>query len=183
MNATTLMKRVALTSVATVVLGTFVAAQAPPPPQPGPEHKALGYFSGKWKSEGEMKAGPLGPGGKTSSSDNCEWFAGNFQVVCRGDMTTPSGPMSGLGVMAYSAADKAYTYYGIDSMGTSELAKGQKKGNTWTFTAASNVGGQSFQSRYTIVETSPTAYTFKWEYSKDKKTWAVLIEGKATKVS
>jgi hypothetical protein len=182
-NRTTLVKRVTLTSVAILVVGSFAAAQAPTPPKPGPEHKPLGYFVGKWKSEGELKAGPMGPGGKTSSTDTCEWFSGSFQVVCRGDGTMPAGSVSGLGVIAYSAADKGYTYYGIDSMGMSELSRGQKKGNTWTFTATSHVGGQSFQSRYTIVETSPTSYTFKWEYSKDKKTWEVLGEGKATKVS
>jgi len=175
-----MLKRVMGTSLAVVAFGGLVVAQ-PQAPKPGPEHNALGYFVGAWKSEGEMKPGPLGPGGKTTGTDSCEWFKGSFQVVCRGEGTGPMGPMTSLGVLAYSAGDKAYTYYGIDSMGTTELAHGQKKDNTWTYTATTTIEGKQFQSRYTIVETSPTTYTFKWETSSDKKTWSVLMEGKSTK--
>ena len=89
--------------------------------------------------------------------------------------------MTSLGVMAFSAADKKYTFYGIDSMGMSELSTGEKKGSTWVFGSNSNVGGQSFKSRYTIVETSPASYTFKWESSPDGTKWSTLMEGKATK--
>ena len=175
-----MVKRILGTGLVVLMSAGTLAAQAP---TPGPEVKALAYFVGKWKTEGDLKAGPMGPAGKVTTNDTCEWFTGNFQVVCRGDVSTPAGRMTGMSVMAYSAGDKAYTYYGIDSMGMSELSKGQKKGNTWTFGSMSHVGGQSFQSRYTIVETSPTAYTFKWEYMTDKKTWAVLMEGKSTKAS
>jgi hypothetical protein len=118
-----------------------------------------------------------------TSSDSCEWFTGGFQVVCRGEGSGAMGKMSSLGVMAYSAADKAYTYYGIDNMGSSELAKGNKSGNNWTFTSTSSFAGQTFQSRFTIVEASPNEYTFRWESSQDGKKWAVLMEGKSTKVS
>jgi hypothetical protein len=173
--------RIMGSSLAVLALGALIAAQAPPAPKPGPEQKPLGFFVGKWKGEGEMKPGPMGPGGKVSSTDNCAWFAGGFSVVCNGTASGPMGKMTSMGVMAYSAGDKAYTYYAVDSMGTGELAKGEKSGSTWTFTATSSMGGQTFESRYTITETSPTSYTFKWEASMDKKTWMVMMEAKATK--
>jgi hypothetical protein len=174
--------RVIGSTLALLAFGVLVAAQQPPaPPKPGPEHKPLGFFVGKWKGEGEVKEGPLGPAGKFTSTDSCDWFGGGFHVVCNGTVNGPMGKMSVMGVMGYSAADKAYTNYGLDSLGTGELSKGQKKGNVWTFTATSNFAGQTFQSRYTLTETSPTSYTFKWEASQDKKTWAVALEGKATK--
>ena len=56
--------------VVTSSLGSL-AAQAPPQ-KPGPEHKKLEYFVGKWTSTGEMKASPFGPAGKITSSDTCE---------------------------------------------------------------------------------------------------------------
>jgi hypothetical protein len=62
-----------------------------------------------------------------------------------------------------------------------ELSHGQKSGTTWTFDASSNVGGQSFKSRYTIVELSPTSYSFKWDMSSDGTQWNNVMEGKATK--
>ncbi len=169
--------------LAVLALGVGMLAQAPALPKPGPEQAPLGYYVGKWKSEAEIKPGPLGPGGKMTSMDTCEWFAGGFQVICRGDGSGTMGKMTSLGVMAYSATDKAYTYYAIDSMGSSELSKGNKSGNTWTYTSMSNFGGQTFHSKFTITETSPTAYTFRWEQSPDGKKWAVLMEGKSTKAS
>jgi hypothetical protein len=170
-------------TMAVAVLGTVARAQAPAAPTPGPEHNALAFFAGKWTSEAELKPGPLGPGGKMKGSDDCQWFAGRFHIVCRGEGQGPMGSMTSLGVMTYSAADKGYTYYGIDSLGTSELSTGTKSGNTWTFTATSRYGGQTFKSRYTIVETSPSSYTFKWESSPDGTTWSTLAEGKATKTT
>jgi Protein of unknown function (DUF1579) len=165
-----------------LALSIGVLAQAPATPKPGPEEKALTYFVGKWSTDAEMKASPLGPGGKVSSVDTCEVFAGGFHVVCRGSGTGPMGAMNSLGILSYNAADKAYAYYGIDNTGTTELARGQKAGSTWTFTSKSVIGGTSMHSRYTMVEGTPTSYTFKWETSADGTTWNTMIEGKSTRV-
>jgi hypothetical protein len=175
------LKRTLVTISAAMAVGAVVLAQAPAMPKPGPEHKALSYFAGKWTSEGEMKASPLGPAGKATSSDSCELFAGGFQVVCRGKGTTPVGPVASLGILGYNAAEKTYTYYGIDSTGMADLATGQKIDNTWTFTSTSNASGQTFKSRFTVVEVSPTVHTYKWEMSKDGTTWSSILEGKSTK--
>jgi len=167
-------------SVAVLLSGGVVLAQAP---KPGPEHKSLGYFVGKWKTEADMKASPFGPGGKMTSADTCEWFAGGFQVVCRGDGKGPAGPMTSLGVLSYDANEKAYKYYGIDNTGMSDLSTGRKSGNTWSFSSTAVIKDQKVHSRFTIVETSPTAYTFKWESSPDGKTWSTVGEGKTAKAT
>jgi hypothetical protein len=39
----------------------------------------------------------------------------------------------------------------------------------------------AFKSRYTLVETSPTSYTFKWDMSQDGTKWATVVEGTAKK--
>jgi hypothetical protein len=158
-------------------------AGAPAAPKPGPEVKALGYFAGRWTSESELKPGPLGPGGKMTGTDKCQWFAGGFQLVCRSEGNGAMGPMTSMGIMSYNVADKAYSYYGIDSMGTAEISTGSKKGNTWSFSANSTVNGQAFRSRYTVVESSPTSYTFKWETSPDGSKWSTLMEGTSTKAA
>jgi uncharacterized protein DUF1579 len=173
--------KVCLGVMATAGIALAQEQRSPQMPKPGPEHKAIAYFEGKWTSEGEMKAGPHGPGGPMTSQDTCEWFKGGFQLVCRSEGKGPGGPMTSMGILTYSAADKAYTYYGIDSSGMSELSKGSKSGNTWTFTSKSAMHGQTFNSRYTIVETSPTAYTFKWDTSPDGTKWETMGQGKTTK--
>jgi hypothetical protein len=158
-----------------------LVAQAPPAPKPGPEQKALEYFVGKWTGQAEMKPGPMGPGGKITSADTCEWFTGGFQVICRGEGSGVMGNMKSMAIISYSAGDKAYNFYVIDSLGSSELSAGVKSGTTWTFTAESVFGGMAFKSRYTLVETSPTSYTFKWDMSQDGTKWATVVEGTAKK--
>src|SRR6516225_5466405 len=82
-------------------------AQAPAgPPKPGPEHQKLAYFAGKWTSEGDMMPSPLGPGGKFSSSSTCEWFDGNFALVCHSDGAMQTGSVKSLSILAWDAAAK-----------------------------------------------------------------------------
>jgi hypothetical protein len=176
-----MMKRIAGSGIAVVVLGSLALAQPPGPPKPGAEQKALGYFVGKWKTEADMKASPFGPAGKMTSTDNCEWFTGNFQVVCKSDGKGPTGAMTSMGILSYDSNAKAYKYYGFDSMGMGDLATGTKSGGTWTFTSTIDMQGKKIHSRFTITEGGPTAYTFKWESSADGKTWASVLEGKSTK--
>src|SRR5215203_1487942 len=84
----------------------IAAAQAPPAPKPGPEHQRLGYFVGTWTTEGATQPGPMGPGGKMTSTDSCEWFEGKFAVVCRGSGTSPMGPGKELALLSYSPDEK-----------------------------------------------------------------------------
>jgi hypothetical protein len=161
--------------------GIATAQQADEPLKPLPEHKALGYFAGKWISESEMKPGPYGPGGKMTSNDDCQWFDGGFQLVCKSQAKGPVGSMASLGIMTYNPNERVYSYYGIDNKGMNELSIGNKEGPKWTFMSTTQMGEQTLKSRYTIVESSPTAYTFKWETSPDGTKWSTVMEGKSTK--
>ena len=161
----------------------FVAAQTPQAAKPGPEHARLGYFVGKWNAEGEMKPGPMGPGGKFTASDTCEWFEGRFSVVCRSEGKMPTGPSKSIGILGYNPEEKVYTYYGVDNtnMTMASVPKGTVQGKTWTYTDEGTMGGQKFKSRVTIKELSPTAYTFTMEMQGPDGKWATLMESKNTK--
>lgn len=165
------------------ITGQTLAAQGPPT-KPGPEHEKLGYFVGKWKTEGSVKAGPMGPGGKTSSTDDCQWFEGKFSVICHYDGTTPSGSNTSIGLLGYSMEDKAYTYYGVDNsaMMMASVPKGHLEGDTWTYTDESTVGGKPTKSRVTIKEVSPTKYTFSMEIQTPDGKWAQVMESTSTKI-
>jgi Protein of unknown function (DUF1579) len=153
-------------------------------PKPGPEHQKLGYFVGKWKVEGEMKPGPMGPGGKMSSTDTCEWFEGGFSVVCRAEGQTPAGPSKALGILGYNTEQKVYTYYGVDNtmMTMPSVPKGTRKGDTWTYTDEGTMGGKKFQTRVVIKEVSPTEHTFKMDMAGPDGKWMPMMESKSTKV-
>jgi Protein of unknown function (DUF1579) len=177
-----------------IVLGTcalaFVGAPRPATgqdqqaPKPGPEHEKLGYFVGKWKAEGEMKPGPMGPGGKITSNDDCQWFEGHFSVICRSEGTTPMGPTKSMGVLGYSTEEKVYTYYGVDNspMTMASVPKGTIQGDTWTYNDEGMMGGKKMKTRVTIKELSPKEYTFKMEMQGPDGKWMPMMESKNTKV-
>ena len=158
----------------------LAAAQAA---KPGPEHARLGYFVGKWSAEGEMKPGPMGPGGKFTASDNCEWFEGRYSVICRSEGATPTGRSKSIGILGYSSEDKVYTYYGTDNSGMTmaSVPRGTLQGDTWTYNDEGTMGGQKYKSRVTIKELSPTAYTFKMEVAGPDGKGMPTMESKNTK--
>lgn len=160
-----------------------VEAQAPAgPPKPSPENKRLGVFVGKWSGSGEMKPGPWGPGGKTSWTETCEWFAGGFSVVCHADSKGPMGDSKGLFILGYNADDKEYVYFGIESaMGTPETSRGTVRGSTWSWAGEAKMGGKMVKSKFTIIEESKNTFTFKGESSVDGGPWSVTEEGRSTR--
>lgn len=151
-------------------------------PKPGPELKKIGYLAGNWKTEGDMKAGPMGPGGKFSGTDAWEWMEGNFFLVDHAKYTGPGIASSATAFMGYDADKKVYTYDQFDSMGETVHATGTVEGNTWTWLNEMKVGNQMMKGRYTTVILSPTSYSFKFEVSHDGATWNLVQEGKATKL-
>jgi hypothetical protein len=178
--------RVMMQSFALLAAAALAGAQAASAQAPAPtaEHKRLGYFVGKWNAEGELKPGPMGPGGKYTASDTCEWFEGGFSVICRSEGKMPTGPAKSIGILSYSAEEKAYTYYGTDNSGMTmaSVPKGTRQGDTWTYLDESTMGGQKVKSRVTIKEVSPKEYTFRMEFQGPDGKWTPVMEAKNTKV-
>jgi hypothetical protein len=156
-------------------------AQDPSTMKPGPEQKNLARFAGTWKMDGTMEASPLGPGGKMTGTETCKMFEGGWHLVCDSTGSGPMGAIKGHAVMTYDRSAKQYRYFSVNNMADAETATGTLSGNTWTWTSKMDAGGQSIQSRFTIVETSPTMHTFKWEMSSDGKQWKAVMNGTSTK--
>lgn len=157
------MKRTGMISAAWLMLAVAALAQMEMP-KPGPEHKKLDMLAGSWTLEGDVKPNPMGPGGKMSEIEKCEWMDGNFFLVCHVDFkTASSGSGSGLSVIGYSNADKAYTYREFNSWGESDDSKGSLDGDTWTWTSDEKMGGNTVKGRFMMKFTSPTSYIFTYE--------------------
>ncbi len=150
-------------------------------PKPGPEHKKLDMFAGSWTMTGDMKPGPMGPGGKVTGTESCSWMDGNFFLECHQKYDTPMGPGTGTSYMGYSSDDKAYTYRAFNSMGNFEDARGNWDGETLTWTSDEHMGGMTSKGRYTMKIVSPTSYTYKFEVSQDGTTWNTVMDGTAKK--
>jgi len=173
------MKRVFAAAFAVAMVAAPATAQEAP--KPGAEQARIAYFAGTWEFAGEAKASPMGPGGKITGADTCEWFAGGFQLVCRGDANGPRGPAKTGSVWAYDPTRQVYTYFGYTSMGETFYVTGTVAGNVWTWQAEFPVEGAMMQMRATITEEPPAAYSFKLEASADGTSWMLMEEGQATK--
>lgn len=151
-------------------------------PAPGPEHKRLDYFVGKWSGEADLKPSPLGPGGKMTMQETCERFAGGFHLVCRSQGKGPMGELEGLGVLTWNMDRKLYAYFGIDNFGSTDSGTGSVDGKTWTWAGDSKVGDRTLKSRYTVVEESPDTQSMKWEM-EEGGTWKVVMEGRSRRLA
>lgn len=172
--------RTGMILAAWLVLAAAAVAQMEMP-KPGPEHKKLDLFAGSWTLDGDMKPGPMGPGGKMTESEKCEWMEGGFFLVCRTDFKSAMGNGTGLSILGYSADDKSYTYREFNSWGEFDDSKGSVDGDTWTWTSDEKMGGMTMKGRFTMKITSSTTYNFTFEMSQDGKQWNTVMDGRATK--
>lgn len=178
------MRRISTIVVAVVVLcAAALSAQAQMQmPKPAPELSKAEYFVGTWNSEGEMKPGPMGPGGKMTMTERNKWMDGGFFLTMHSEFKSATmGSGSGMAYMGYDADKKVYTYDEFNSMGEAEHSTGTVDGDTWTWTSDEHMGGNTMKGRFTIKTLSPTSYTFKFEMSPDGNSWSTMMDGKATK--
>ena len=180
------MNRSIIVCICSLAFSISSFAQAPtasPIATTPPEVQKLAYYLGTWRGQGETKGGPFGPAGELSNTVTCDWFAGGFHLVCRGEEKGSTGERTFLNILAYDEKAKAYTEYGISSLGESEYQTGGSiVGNKKTFVFDSNLGGKPTKLRYIEVQVSPTLYTYQAEASIDGGLWTVIAEGKVTKV-
>jgi len=174
------MKRAGMLFTAWLVLATAAIAQMEMP-KPGPEHKKLDMFAGSWMLDGDMKASAMGPGGKMTENEKCEWMEGGFFIVCHADFKSSMGDGSGLTLMGYSPDDKSYTYREFNSWGEFTDSKGTVDGDTWTWVKDEKMGGTTMKGRFKMTIASPTSYAFSYEMSPDGTKWTMVMDGKATK--
>jgi hypothetical protein len=176
------MKRASTVVLLTLLFGITLSAVAQMEmPKPGPELKKLDYFLGNWTMEGNMKPGPMGPGGKWSGTEHDEWMQGGYFLVSHSDYKGAPTSGVGLAIMGYDTNDKVYTYDAFNSMGEAEHSKGTLTGDTWTWTSDEKMGSETMKGRFTLKMTSSTTYDMKFEMSMDGTTWSTVMEGKGTK--
>ncbi len=150
-------------------------------PKPAPELRKLDYFAGTWRAEGEVKPGPMGPGGKFTGTNKIQWMNGGFFLVTHSDFSGAMGKGSETAYMGYDSNDKMYTYDSFNTLGEADHAKGTVKGDTWTWLSETRMGPETIKGRLTLKMLSATAYSFKFETSTDGAAWNTLLQGKDTK--
>jgi hypothetical protein len=181
-----MMKRASTISLAVLLFAALaLTAQNPPQmPKPGPEQKNLGYFVGDWKTTGDMKPGPMGPGGKFTGTEHIQWMPGGFFLVAHSQGSSAMGKESSLAVYGYDREKKVYTYDQFNSMGENVHATGTFDGKVWSWTSEMTMDGRPMKGRFILTETSPISYTFKFDMSQDGGTnWTPVMDGGGTKAA
>lgn len=162
-----------LMAVMAVVLSLCASGTASA--QPGPEVKKLSYFVGKWQAETDIKPTASSPGGKSSGTEDCEWFA-NLHVICRGELTSAAGNYRAMRIISYVPLLKQYSQYSVDSLGYAVLSLGQPQGDTWTFTT--DLGQAKMRA---VMKTSSASYTMTAEYAGADGKYTTTATSKLTR--
>jgi len=151
-------------------------------PKPGSEVKKLDYFTGHWVSEGDVKPGPMGPGGKFHADDHMDWMDGGYFLVLHSKFSGGGmGDGTSTAYMGWDPNDKVYTYDEFNSMGEAVHSKATVDGDTWTWVNEMKMGPQTIKGRFTMKILSPTSYGYTFEMSSDGTTWRLIMDGKETK--
>lgn len=143
--------------------------------QPAPEHEKLQYWNGRWKVESEIKPSASFAGGKLAGTEDCESFA-NLHVVCRSELTGPTGLYRSMRLISYVPALKQYAQYTIDSLGYASVAMGSLQGGTWTFTT--DLGSAKIRS---VTKTSGGSHSATSEYAGADGKFVVTATSKSTR--
>jgi hypothetical protein len=107
---------------------------------------------------------------------------GGFFLVTHSDFSGPLGKGVETAYMGYDSKTGQYSYDSFNSLGEVDRAKGNVNGGTWTWLSDTRVGAERMKARLTQKIVSPTSYTFRFEMSRDGKTWKTVLEGRDTKV-
>ena len=177
------MSRSYLSATAFVLTAVVLAfAATPTAPKPGPEHKKMEAFVGKWTYTGEAKQSPFGPAGKVSGTDVYAMIADGFFLQHHWEEKNPLGNIKGTEIWGYDPIKKAYTYNYFTSAG--EMGSGTIviEGNKWSFIGSGiTYEGKTAYGKFVMTLAAPTTIKVRAEASSDGKTYALGFEGTWTK--
>ena len=177
------MKWIVMTLAIGVLVVSVFGQAAQTPPKPGPEHKWMDYFVGRWAIEGEIKGSPFGPAGRFTSTEDAEWAPGGLFLLMHWDWKGPDGQAKGLTVMGYNATQKVYFSRSFDfTNGGAWGFSGPAEGDTLTFTNEFKEDGKLVKRRYVSKRLSSTSFSVTMEYSIDGGPWSTTMEGRGIKL-
>jgi hypothetical protein len=158
------------------ILIPAIGAQTPERlPKHGAEHEKLAYFLGRWVYEEDVKPTAYSRSGKYVYTESCEWFAGEFAIVCHS--YNQNGTPRALSIMGYDLGAKTYTYFQTHSNGESGFSRGTIEGDTWTWTDDSKIT----HGRFTEKTVNSDMATYTYEMARGSGPWAQVTEGKQTR--
>lgn len=145
--------------------GKMEGKPAAGPPTPSPEFtNATKYFYGTWKCEGTAPAGPMGPGGKSTSNLTFKSALGGFYMFVDGDNKTGTMAMSFHGINGYDMVGKKFMRADFDSMGgAGHMTSPGWVGDKLVFDGDMMMGPNKMKVRHTMTKKSDKEFTSSFE--------------------
>ena len=157
------------------ILIPAIRVQTPSRPKHGAEHEKLAYFLGKWVYEENVKPTAYSRSGKYMYTESCEWFAGEFAIVCQS--YNQNGALRALSIMGYDLREKTFTYFQTHTNGESGFSRGTIDGDIWTWTDDS----KTIHGRFIEKTVNSDMATYTYEMARGSEPWIQVTEGKQTR--
>ncbi|WP_328362800.1 DUF1579 domain-containing protein [Streptomyces sp. NBC_00445] len=118
--------------VVAVNRGTEQTTDAPPT-GPGPRHRALDAWVGRWINQGHMIDEDGSPGATITTSDVYEWGPGGVFLVHSAYGRIGEFDVGGTEIIGYDETSGAYRSHFFDSQGNVTVSRLVADGDTWTY--------------------------------------------------
>lgn len=105
--------------------------QSHQPPEPGPEHKCLDIFVGRWNTEGEMRADPSGGAIPFTATDTYEWLPSGLFLLHRVDARMGENEVKVLEVIGWDPSIQSYSCRSFDTAGNAGAYRASLTGRAW----------------------------------------------------
>jgi hypothetical protein len=160
------------------------ASASDAPPQPAPEMSNLKFFDGSWTCEGTMPPGPMGPGGKMTTSVKSYTDLGGFwQSGTVKSTITGTPPMEGMFHMTYDPGARQYVMLWVDNMGAwAKSTAAGWEGDKIAFSGEVAMGGKMMMTRETFLKDADGSFRRDAEAQMDGK-WAPMGNETCKKVA
>ncbi len=145
-------------------------------PGPGPEHRRLDVFIGKWINEGQTVPAAGAPSTRILTSDVYEWMPGGFFVLHTAYGRIGNVDVGGTEIIGYDPASKTYRSVLYDSQGNIDEDKLTVEGDTWTW------AGATHRARSVFTDNGKTQ-TCRHERLDESETWVHAMDVVLVKVT
>jgi Protein of unknown function (DUF1579) len=138
-------------------------------PQPGPGHRRLEVFIGKWINEGEtVPVGGVSPA-RILTSDVYEWIPGRFAVLHTAHGRMGELDVGGVEILGYDAESGKYTSHFFDSQGNVTVDELLYDDGKWTW------NGERLRTTSTFSEDGKVQHSLH-EQSDDGVEWRPAMD-------
>jgi hypothetical protein len=147
----------------------YVPVKASKMNTPGPEHKLLNDFAGRWKTTGLIKAANGNPEIYVHGYDSYEWWPGSFFLVHKVDVFIGDDRNETIEIISFDKSTNSYRMQHFDNKGGSGMMNARFDNNTWRFQ------GETLRFRGGFNE-NKNVFSGTWEHLEGSRNWSHFMD-------